>query len=252
MKLYSWDLSPYSARVRMQIYAKGLTDIAIEKPPTYGTPKFYEDHPLGRVPLLEIGGEAIAESAVIAEYLEEIYPEPSLLGATPRENARIRTLARIGDIYLLNNAFMLAVQTRVLAAETPVTTGNERIIAVLGGHLASGTKALDRMIGRDGFACLGRVTLADCALVPALFLLENALPGSGLDDPIAANPNVAAYRDAIQKEECAARILAELHRGLEERRELIRSGAIEKIRAARNAAREAATTPPAPCAPAAG
>jgi len=240
MKLYSWDLSPYSARVRMQIYAKGLTDIAIEKPPTYGTPKFYEDHPLGRVPLLDIDDEAIAESAVIAEYLEEIHPEPSLLGATPRENARIRTLARIGDIYLLNNTFMLAVQTRVLAAKTPVTDGNERIIALLGGHLSSGTKALDRMIGRDGFACLGRVTLADCALVPALFFLEYALPGSGLDDPIAANPNVAAYRNAIQKEVSAVRILAELHRGLEERRELINSGAIDKIRAARNAAREAA------------
>jgi len=240
MKLYSWDLSPYSARVRMQIYAKGLTGITIEKPPTYGTPKFYEDHPLGRVPLLDIDGEAIAESAVIAEYLEEIHPEPSLLGATPRENAHIRTLARIGDIYLLNNAFMLAVQTRVLAAKTPVTEGNERIIALLGGHLASGTQALDRMIGRDGFACLGRVTLADCALVPALFFLEYALPGSGLDDPIAANPNVAAYRNAIQKEVSAVRILAELHRGLEERRELINSGAIDKIRAARNAAREAA------------
>jgi len=106
--------------------------------------------------------------------------------------------------------------------------------------LASGTKALDRMIGRDGFACLGRVTLADCALVPALFFLEYALPGSGLDDPIAANPNVAAYRNAIQKEVSAVRILAELHRGLEERRELINSGAIDKIRAARNAAREAA------------
>jgi len=38
----------------------------------------------------------------------------------------------------------------------------------------------------------------------------------------------------------AVRILAELHRGLEERRELINSGAIDKIRAARNAAREAA------------
>jgi glutathione S-transferase len=240
MKLYSWDLSPYSARVRMQIYAKGLTDIAIEPPPTYGTPKFYKDHPIGRIPLLEIDGEAIPESNVIAEYLEEIYPEPSLLGATSRENAHIRTLARIGDIYLMNNTFMLAVQTRVLAAQTPVTTGNENIVALLGGQLASSTKALDRMIGRDGFACLGRVTLADCALVPALFFLEAVLPGTGLADPIAANANVAAYWAAIQAEENAARILVELHRGLEERRELIRSGAIEKIRAARNAAREAA------------
>ncbi len=240
MKLYSWDLSPYSARVRMQIYAKGLADIAIEQPPTYGTPKFYKDHPIGRVPLLEIDGEAIAESAVIAEYLEEIHPEPSLLGATPRENAHIRTLARIGDIYLLNNTFMLGVQTRVLAARTPVTTGNESIVAWLGGQLASNTKALDRMIGRDGFACLGRVTLADCALVPALFFLEAVLPGTGVADPIAANANVAAYWAAIRREEYAARTLVVLHRGLEERRELIRSGAIEKIRAATRAAREAA------------
>src|SRR5471030_3280986 len=125
MKLYSWDLSHYSARVRMQIYAKGLTDIAIEQPPTYGTPKFYKDHPIGRIPLLEIDGEAIPESEVIAEYLEEIYPEPSLLGATPRENAHIRTLARIGDVYLINTAFMLGSQTRILAAQTPVLTGIE-------------------------------------------------------------------------------------------------------------------------------
>ena len=240
MKLYSWDLSPYSARVRMQIYAKGLTDIAIEPPPTYGTPKFYKDHPIGRVPLLEIDGEAIPESAVIAEYLEEIHPEPSLLGGTPRENAHIRTLARIGDIYLMNNTFMLAVQTRVLAAQTPVTTGNEAIVALLGAQLASGTKALDRMIGHDGFACLGRVTLADCALVPALFFLEIVLPGTGVADPIAANANVAAYWAAIQREAYAARVLVELQRGLEERRELIRCGAIEKIRAATRAAKEAA------------
>ena len=240
MKLYSWDLSPYSARVRMQIYVKGLTGISIEEPPTYGTPKFYEDHPIGRIPLLEIDGEAMPESGVIAEYLEEIYPEPSLLGATPRENAHVRTLARIGDIYLLNNTFILAVLTRALAATTPVTTGNEGTVALLGGQVASNTKALNRMIGRDGFACLGRVTLADCALVPALFFLESVLPGTGLADPIAANANVAAYWAAIRREEYAARTLAELHRGLDERRELIRSGAIEKIRAASRAAKEAA------------
>ena len=240
MKLYSWDLSPYSARVRMQIYAKGLADIAIEPPPTYGAAKFYEDHPLGRLPLLEIDGEAVPESEVIAAYLEEIYPEPSLLGATPRENARIRTLARIGDIYLLNNTFMLAVQTRVLAAPTPVTTGNEAIVALLGDHLASGAKALNRMIGRDGFACLGRLTLADCALVPALFFLETVAPSVGLPDPVAANANVAAYWAAIQRQAPAARVLVELRRGLEERRERIRSGEIETMRAARQAAREAA------------
>ena len=162
---------------------------------------------------------------------------PSLLGATPRENARIRTLARIGDIYLMNNTFMLA---GVLPAQTPVTTDNEGMVAPLVGLLASSTRALDRLIGRDGFACLGRVTLADCALVPAFFYLEIVLGSRGLADPIAANANVAAYWAAIRRQEYVARTLEVLNRGLEERREQIRSGAFDQLRAARDAARKAA------------
>jgi glutathione S-transferase len=240
MKLYSWDLSPYAARVRMQIYAKGLIDIATEQTPFYLTQKFYEDRPLSRIPSLEIDGDTIPESAVIAEYLEEIYPEPSLLGSTPRENAHVRTLARIGDVYLISTAFMLASQTGVLAAQTPVPTGIESIVALLGGQLASSIRTLDRMIGHDGFACLGRLTLADCALVPALSYVQHMLLSMGLADPIAANANVAAYQAAIQGQEPAARILAEFHRGREEHREQIRTGELGKLRAANKAAREAA------------
>jgi len=234
MKLYSWDISPYAARVRMQIYAKGLTNIATEQTPFFLTQKVYEDRPLSRIPSLEIDGDAIPEPAVIAEYLEEIYPEPSLLGSTPRQNAHIRTLARIGDVYLINTAFMLA----------SVPTGIESIVALLSGQLASSIRTLDRMIGRDGFACLGRLTLADCALVPALSYVQHMLLNKGLADPIAANANVAAYQAAIQGQEPAARILAEFHRGRQERREQISTGELEKMRAANQAAREAAERAP--------
>jgi glutathione S-transferase len=233
MKLYSGDLSPYSARVRMQIYAKGITDIKLERPATFGTPKFREDHPIGRIPVLDIDGDMMPESEVIAEYLEEVYPEPSMLGATPRETAHIRTLARIGDVYLMNNMFMLSPQSRA-------KTRNEGIVELLGGQVVRNIKALDRMIGTDGFACCGRVTLADCALVPGLFLVDNVLPSVGVDNPIPKNARVAAYWAAIQQCEPAAKTLAELHRGLEERRELIRSGAFEKMMAAAGAAHAAA------------
>ncbi|HEY8049055.1 MAG TPA: glutathione S-transferase family protein [Ramlibacter sp.] len=240
MKLYSWDISPYAARVRMQIYAKGLTHIATGQTSFLLTQKFYEESPLSRIPSLEIDGDSIPESAVIAEYLEEIYPEPSLLGSTPRENAHIRTLARIGDLYLMNTAFTLSSLTRALAADTSVPTGIESIAALLIGQLASSIRTLDPMIGRDGFACLGRLTLADCALVPALSYVQYMLLNRGLPDPIAANANVAAYQAAIQGQEPAARVLAEFHRGREERREQISTGELEKIRAANQAAREAA------------
>ena len=105
-------------------------------------------------------------------------------------------------------------------------------------------RTLDRMIGRDGFACLGRLTLADCALVPALSYVQHMLLNRGLADPIAANVNVAAYQAAIQGQEPAARVLAEFHRAREERREQISTGELEKMRAANQAAREAAERAP--------
>jgi glutathione S-transferase len=237
MKLYSGDLSPYSARVRLQIYAKGITDITLERPADFGTPAFRQRLPIGRIPVLDIDGDMLPESEVIAEYLEEIYPEPSMLGATPRETAHIRMVARIGDIYLMNNMFMLSAQSR--AKER-----NQGIVDLLGGQVVRNVKALDKLIGpeagRDGFACCGRITMADCALVPGLFLVENVLPATGMENPIPAAANVAAYWAAIQKNAHAAKVLAELHRGLEERRELIRSGAFEKMMAKAAAAMAAA------------
>ena len=238
MKLYSGDLSPYSARVRMQIYAKGITDIAIQMPANFGMPKFRETNPIGRIPVLDLGdGDLMPESEVIAEYLEELYPTPSLLGATPRETAHIRTVARIGDIYLMNNMFMLSPQTRAV-------TRNQGIVDLLGGQVTRNIKALDRLIGPNalahGYAAAGRLTLADCALVPGLFMVENVLPATGVENPIPNNANVAAYWATIQTNDHAAKVLAELHRGLEERREMIRSGAFEKMMAAAAAAHAAA------------
>jgi len=240
MKLYSADLSAYSARVRMQIYAKGITDIVFELPEHWGMPKFREKFPIGRVPVLDIDGDLMPESAVIAEYLEEIYPEPSLLGTTPRETAHIRTLARIGDIYIMNNTFMLSRLTGALGRQTPAAARDDAVSDQLAGEVVRNLKALDKFIGTDGFACCGRITLADCALVPGFFWVETVLPAVGVDPPIPAFANVAAYWAAIQKNEHAAKVLLELRRGLEERREMIRSGEIERFRAAAAAAQKAA------------
>ena len=240
MKLYSADLSPYSARVRMQIYAKGITDITFEQPADWGMPKFRDRFPIGRVPILDIDGDTIPESEVIAEYLEEIYPEPSLLGTTPRETAHIRMLARVADIYIINNTFMLSRQTGALSRRTPTPARNDAVSEQLAVEVVRNLKALDKFIGKDGFACCGRITLADCALVPGLFLVGNVLPAVGVETPIPAIAGVAAYWAAIQKNKHAAKVLIELHRGLEERREMIRSGALERFKAEAAAAHKAA------------
>lgn len=215
MKLYSGDLSPYSAKVRLQIYAKGISDIGLEIPPGFMTGQFKETSPLARIPVLDLeNGDVIPESEVISEYLEEIYPEPRLLGATARETAKIRTVSRIADIYLMNNMFMLSGQTRK-------STRDAAVVALLGGQVIRGVKALAHYLEGGDFAVGGRLTMADCTLVPALFLIENVLPTVGVENPVPSVPEVAAYWAAIQRNEHAAKVLVELHRGLVERRELI-------------------------------
>ena len=232
MKLYSADLSPYSARVRMQIYAKRMTGIVIERPEHWGMPKFRERFPIGRVPVLDVDGDLIPESGVIAEYLEETHPEPSLLGDTPRETAHIRLLARLSDIYLINNTFTLSRLTGALGRQTPTAARDNDVTDQIAGEIMRNMQALDKFIGTGGFACGTRITLADCALVPSLFLVETVLPIVGVASPIAATANVGAYWDAIQKNEYAAKVLIELRRGLTERREMIRNGALDQFRAA--------------------
>jgi glutathione S-transferase len=214
--LYSGDLSPYSAKVRMQIYAKGITDIALERPPGFPAEGWRKESPIGRIPALRLeSGELIAESEVISEYLEEIYPEPRLLGATALETARIRVVSRLADIYLLNNMFMLGGQGRK-------STRNDGVRDLLAGQVVRGVKALSHYLEGGDFALAGRVTIADCTLVPALFLIQNVIPTVDVDDPIPGETKVADYWAAIQQNEHAAKTLVELYRGLEERRELIR------------------------------
>jgi glutathione S-transferase len=240
MKLYSADISPYSAIVRMQIYAKGITDIVFELPEHWGMPKFRERFPIGRIPVLDIDGDLVPESQVIAEYLEAIYPEPSLLGVTPRQSAHIRTLARLGDTYLISSTLMLARQTGAMSRLTPAAARSDGVSDRLVGEVVRNLKALDKFIGTAGFAYGGRITLADCALVPGLYWVEKVLAAVGVETPLPAIANVAAYWTAIQKNAHAARVLIDLNRGLEERREKIRSGELDRFIAARDAAQKAA------------
>jgi len=211
MRLYSVDLSPFSSKARMVVYAKGLDNIEVTPPEGFLTPVWREASPsaIGRLPILVLDdGHVIPESGVIAEYLEETYPEPTLLGASPRESAAVRALVNVADLYLTMNVFMMTGGQGRPPREGPV---REQALA----GIERGARSLEQMLdGAGGFACLGRLTLADCALTPALFMLENVLPAIGADNPIPANPRTASYWTAIQAHPIAAKVLAEMRRGL--------------------------------------
>src|SRR5690606_25541497 len=109
MQLYTRPLSPYSAFVRGALYLKDLSFKPVTPP--YPLPAdFGAITPLKRLPvLITNSGETLFEAAVIAEYLEDHYPEPSLLPGLPRERALIRLLARLSELEVLGPTMKLFI-----------------------------------------------------------------------------------------------------------------------------------------------
>jgi len=90
--LYDDGRCPYCARVRIALAEKGIeyetVEVDLDDRPAW----IYEKNPLGRVPVLEEDTFVLAESAVIDEYLDERYPEPTLWPADPAARALGRML----------------------------------------------------------------------------------------------------------------------------------------------------------------
>jgi len=195
MTLYNNDLSPFTARVRMQIRAKGLEgEIAIKPPPAEG----YKDIIFtARVPGLDTGtGFRLPESEVIVEYIEDRFPARSLRGEGPEGAAKVRLVARIVDVYFQSGLGILFGQ---FAADPR----DPKLVAEGIGKIEEALGYLEALIEGPAYAFENRVTLADCVLIAPLFFSGVAAPAFGAD-VFAGAPKVKAYFDALVANDAAA------------------------------------------------
>jgi glutathione S-transferase len=97
--LYHVWLHPFSRKVRLALAEKKLDfDLQIEKIWERRT-AFLAMNPAGDVPVLvEEDGTILANSQVICEYLEEVYPDFNLLGGNPSDRAETRRLVSWFDV----------------------------------------------------------------------------------------------------------------------------------------------------------
>ena len=109
MKLYSAKFSPSPRRVRIFLKEKGLTNIDVVRIDLialqHKKKAYLQKNPLGLVPTLELDdGRVLTESMAICEYLEELYPEPTLFGYDAWQRAQTREASRIAEFGLLHGA----------------------------------------------------------------------------------------------------------------------------------------------------
>lgn len=90
MRCYSMKYCPYAQRARIILELKKvkheIVNIHLRQKPEW----LFEKSPLGKVPSLELDGQALIESLVICDYLDEAYPEPPLYPTDPWSKGRDR------------------------------------------------------------------------------------------------------------------------------------------------------------------
>ena len=166
-------------------------------------PAYLAVNPAGQTPALRLDdGSTLAEAVAIAEYLEELYPSPALIGSTPEQRAQTRQWWRRAELNItefIHNAYHYAEGLARFEPRIPVVP-----------EAADGLKrvAQDRLRWLDGlfasgpYLCGERFSAADIWLYVWLDFglavnqpFDRSLPNIGpWFERVAARPSAAASR----------------------------------------------------------
>jgi glutathione S-transferase len=203
VKFYD-SIGPNPKLVRMFAAEKGYRFPQIEKVDLMAGANrqqaYLAKNPAGQLPALELDdGRVIAETVAICEYLEEVKPEPALIGTTAAERAETRMWTRRVEWKIVQP---MADGFR-FGEGLPLFKARIRTLP----EAADGLKA----IGRDGLAWLDAQIAGREWIVPNRFSLADIVLyafvdfGASVGQPLdPANRNLAAWLERVKKRPSAA------------------------------------------------
>jgi glutathione S-transferase len=167
--LYDNPFSPFARKVRMVLRHKGLPFRSIDALAKREHDRLVEANPRAEVPVLVDGALRVADSADIVAYLEDRFPTPSVLPATPELRAAARRWQRIADSALdamVHDVSLWIWPTHHRSDQPPVG-----LIEAGRRDLHSILAEIERSLGASDFIC-GELSIADFALFPHVFALK--------------------------------------------------------------------------------
>lgn len=173
-QLYGYFRSSAAFRVRIALNWKGLdyAHIPVNLMPGVSAQKSAEylaHNPQGRVPLYCENDMSLSQSPAILEYLEDVYPDHSLLPESAIDRAYVRQIAAlIGcDMHPLNNLSVLQF------LKNDLNQGQEAVDLWYANWIKEGFTALEALLvkaNKAGEYCFGnQVSLAEVYLVPQVW-----------------------------------------------------------------------------------
>jgi glutathione S-transferase len=194
MHLFGALASPFVARVYLFAKLKGLELTPVMPAGGIKTTDFLARNPMGRMPVLELDGASYAESMVICELLEDLYPGTGGLPGTPAERALARTITQVHDAYLMPH---LSVLFRGLDP----ATRDETALAAARTGFKSAMGFLEHYVRAAPFAAGSRPSFGDCTLLPSIAIMQKTVvPALGVPDPATSGGNIARCWRAFESD----------------------------------------------------
>ena len=222
LTLHQFPISPFCDKIRRILHVKRVPFVVRNVSLAQSATTFRKLNSIGKVPCLEDGGVVVADSTDIARYLDEHYPTPRLLPASPRERALCHVLEDWADeslyFYEVRLRFTFARNARRTVAM--LTEGEPSIVRAAAPHVLPGLmrrftnhqgvgRKPEAMVLRDverhveaisgwldgGAFLVGEtLTLADISVFAQLSRIRETEEGARL---VAAKPDVVAWMDRI-------------------------------------------------------
>lgn len=157
IRLCGFRISNYHNKVRIALLEKGVAFEEDENVRPSQKDEYVAKSPMGKVPYLEVDGVRIRESSVILEYLEEAYPQKSLLPKDLFERARVRELVIFIELH------MELVVRRLYGGLFFGGSVSDETRQQVEKDIAKGVRALKAVAKFDPYIAGKELSIADCA-----------------------------------------------------------------------------------------
>ena len=190
MILYTLPHSNFGAKIATIIAVKGITDRVEEREPPGGlrSDDYRSIVPTGQVPALVDDDLMISESEAIAEYLNEVFPDPPLLPEDPKQRARARFLSRFHDL-------QLEPAVRQLFRQVPERKRDAAVVDETIGAIGIQVDRLGMLAAPGPYLVGDRLSLADCGYPSTLMYLDMFV--DLFQRPVAYAPHISAWRETL-------------------------------------------------------
>lgn len=165
MLLFHQWVSPGSRKIRLMLQEKHLDfGLRLEKP-WERRAEFLALNPAGDVPvlLIEPEGRSISEATAIAEFIEESFPDRSLLGHAPFERAEVRRLVGWFDVKFNREVTQNLVDEKITKRLTGIGYPNSQAIKAGYSNIHYHLDYISYLCDRRNYLAGNDFSLADIA-----------------------------------------------------------------------------------------